>query len=536
MKTLFIVLLASSAIFLSGCATIFIPKRQKVTINTGQSKSIIYVDKEEFGEGSCVNGKVKKDGSKQVVIKTPGYKDTYAALLQTHRPIAFYPLAVLESPLYYCLVLDLMNPKLWSFNKINDFKVTDKLVTRAANDKYITISNIRLNIKNAEKDIASLYVKYSPTNLNGNIEDAEKKKDSKEMKAEIAKMKKKKKKGKSLEEDNNIKYSDIKYSDNVYKTLKNTGFIDTVNRVFRDNNNTLVLEGSIKKIYIYRIYKKENSYHRTKLFMTWYVKNTYDEIIDSVEVKDMSGDFVVSSGDEDKSFDKMFADAVDISYLRLHKNPKLTKYLKQESNFDITETPLSITKPKSIVSDKTDAGLASVIVKTKDGHGSGFAISNDGYIITNYHVVAGKFIGKLNAVKILTSEGEELEGTVVRTNKYRDLALVKVNKTFEKAFMVPNVKGFRNLQEVLTIGAPKSIELGQSVSSGVISNERKANNNYLLQLGMSVNGGNSGGPLYDASGKLHGVIVSKLVGENTEGVSFAIPSHMLEEYLKLKIN
>jgi len=53
---------------------------------------------------------------------------------------------------------------------------------------------------------------------------------------------------------------------------------------------------------------------------------------------------------------------------------------------------------------------------------------------------------------------------------------------------------------------------------------------------MSVNGGNSGGPLYDATGKLHGVIVSKLVGKNTEGVSFAIPAHMIEQYLKLKIN
>ena len=270
--------------------------------------------------------------------------------------------------------------------------------------------------------------------------------------------------------------------------------------------------------------------------MTWYIKNTFDEIIDSVETKDFSGDFVVSYGDADKSYDKMFADAVDIAYLKLHKNPKLTKYLKQESSLEITEATINVTKPKSIVAEKTDAATASVIVKTKDGHGSGFAISNDGYVITNYHVVAGKFAGKLNTVKIITSEGEELEGTVVRTNKFRDLALIKVNKNFEKAFLVSNVKAFKNLQDVLTIGAPKSIELGQSVSSGVISNERKVNNNYLLQLGMSVNGGNSGGPLYDATGKLHGVIVSKLVGQNTEGVSFAIPSHMIEEYLHLKIN
>ena len=147
-----------------------------------------------------------------------------------------------------------------------------------------------------------------------------------------------------------------------------------------------------------------------------------------------------------------------------------------------------------------------------------------------------KMARKLEIIKVITSDGDELEGTVVRVNKFRDLALIKVNKKFEKAFVVPNVKTFKNLQDVYTIGTPISIELGQSVSSGVISNERKVNNNNLLQLGMSVNGGNSGGPLYDASGNLHGVIVSKLVGKNTEGVSFAIPSYMIEDYLKLKIN
>jgi len=235
--------------------------------------------------------------------------------------------------------------------------------------------------------------------------------------------------------------------------------------------------------------------------------------------------------------DKMLGDAVDISYLKLHKNPKLTKYLKQETNFEISDAVLTLPKPSASVIEKTDAASASVIIKRKDGgHGSGFAITNDGYIVTNYHVVAGKIYGKLSAITIITSEGEELEGTIVRTNKFRDLALIKVNKKFEKAFAVPSAKAFKNLQDVYTIGAPKSIELGQSVSTGVISNERKANNNYLLQLGMSVNGGNSGGPLYDATGKLHGVIVSKLIGKNTEGVSFAIPAHMIEQYLKLKIN
>ncbi len=70
----------------------------------------------------------------------------------------------------------------------------------------------------------------------------------------------------------------------------------------------------------------------------------------------------------------------------------------------------------------------------------------------------------------------------------------------------------------------------------MISNERKNNNNNLLQLGMSVNAGNSGGPLFDNTGTLHGVIVSKLIGQNTEGVSFAIPGYMISDYLQISYN
>lgn len=541
-----LILLSTSIVLFSSCASIFIPKKEKLTINTGQSKATVYVEKEEFGEGSSVTGKVKKEGTKQVVIRTPGFKDQYNVLFPTHRPIAFWPLLIANTGCYYGWMLDAINPKLWSYDKINEFKVNDnKLVTKTTADKYIEISNIAMIIKN-KNDFYSMPVKYSKDNLTKAIEDAEKKKDSKEAKEELKKLKSKKKKGKSLDEsEDKINYEDIKYSDNVFRTLKKTGFIDTVNVIFADNNNTLVLEGKVKKAYIYSIYKKRNFYNKAKLFMTWYVKNTYDEILDSVEVKELSGDFVLynyldknsSNSKLTNAWDKMFADAVDISYLKLHKNPRFTKYIKQETSLDISDAVLTLPKPSSPVIEKTDAASASVIIKRKDGgHGSGFAITNDGYIVTNYHVVAGKIYGKLSTVTIITTEGEELEGTVVRTNKFRDLALIKVNKKFEKAFSVPSAKAFKNLQDVYTIGAPKSIELGQSVSTGVISNERKANNNYLLQLGMSVNGGNSGGPLYDATGKLHGVIVSKLVGKNTEGVSFAIPAHMIEQYLKLKIN
>ena len=127
-----------------------------------------------------------------------------------------------------------------------------------------------------------------------------------------------------------------------------------------------------------------------------------------------------------------------------------------------------------------------------------------------------------------------MDCSVVKVNKFQDLALLKVDKQFKKAFVCSDQKTFRKMEDVFTIGAPKSISLGQSISTGIISNERKINNNNLIQLNMSINSGNSGGPVFDSKGNLHGVVVSKLVGRNTEGVGFAVPSYLLQEYLNIK--
>lgn len=549
--------LALAALFFSGCASTFLPKKQKVTFTTSQKESTIYVEKEEIGKGKLVKEKIKKEGkAKQVLVRTPGYKDTYAILTPSRRQIAYWFLQI-PNPIwlgYYGFWVDALNPKNVGYQRVLNIPPSDKLVYRGVNDKYIDINAIKLNIKDKEKDIQSHDVTFSPDPnvLLKNITKAENKQKEKMAKEEMMKAKKKKKgKAKLVEaEEKEIKYDDTKFSYNVYKTLKNTGFVDTVNKFFSDINNSIYLEGSISKINVFYIYSKKGNFSRSKISLTWYIKNNFNEILDSVVTSEFSGDFAVGNGysystysssseisqKKDNYLDevsKMYGDAIDISYLKLHKNPTFTKYLKVETDFKIKDAALTLQAPKSAITEKSDAALASVIVKTNDGHGSGFAITLDGYIITNYHVVAGRINNKLSSVKIITSSGDELNGTIVRHNKFRDLALIKVDKNFEKAFKVTNVKSFKNLQDVFTIGAPKSVELGQSVSTGVISNERKSNNNNLLQLNMGVNSGNSGGPLFDAAGNLHGVIVSKAIGKNTEGISFAIPGYLIQEYLNL---
>ena len=173
-------------------------------------------------------------------------------------------------------------------------------------------------------------------------------------------------------------------------------------------------------------------------------------------------------------------------------------------------------------------------MKTKTGHGSGFAISNDGYLLTNYHVVAGELAGDSTEIWIVQPGGGKLKADLVRFNVYRDIALLKVDSAFSKAFLLNDVKTHKAFQEVYTIGAPMFAELLKSYQKGTISNDRSAFGVDIIQVSMAINGGNSGGPLFDSTGKLHGVTVSKLIGFSTEGIGFAIPAHKLSEYLNIR--
>ena len=235
-------------------------------------------------------------------------------------------------------------------------------------------------------------------------------------------------------------------------------------------------------------------------------------------------------------------DAVVNSYLNLTRNNIFKNQLKINKDFTIKDEKLTINHVtnESRVTNKTDAFKASVMVKSKEnnkfiGHGSGFAISQDGYILTNYHVIAGKNANQQNEISVITATGNEYPATIVRFNKFRDVALLKIGGKFDKAFQLEITNNAQVLMDVLTIGAPKSLELGQSVSTGIIANYKNDFENKYLQLGMSINSGNSGGPIFDKQGNLHGIVVSKLVGFGIEGVGFAIPSYLVAEYLNLEM-
>jgi serine protease Do len=159
-----------------------------------------------------------------------------------------------------------------------------------------------------------------------------------------------------------------------------------------------------------------------------------------------------------------------------------------------------------------------VAILAGGGHGSGVLVSDDGYVLTNQHVV-----GTASYVKIRWSDGRESLGEVVRSDPRRDVALVKTDAGGRKA--LPLHKGLPAQGDtVFAIGAPIDERLQGTVTRGIVSANRTVEGLSYVQSDVTINGGNSGGPLLNESGAVLALCVSSLVtGEGNTGINLFIP-------------
>ena len=169
-----------------------------------------------------------------------------------------------------------------------------------------------------------------------------------------------------------------------------------------------------------------------------------------------------------------------------------------------------------------------VTVKVDGGHGSGFIISEDGFIVTNYHVVEGT-----SAIKVEFNAGFTLPAEVWSYNEDFDVALIKVNGSGFKPLSMKKDEETNIGDEVIAIGTPADVSLGQTVTKGIISGMREFDKKKLYQTDASINGGNSGGPLLNMKGEVIGINSYKLKGVGIDGLNFAIPTDVAIEKLHL---
>ena len=157
--------------------------------------------------------------------------------------------------------------------------------------------------------------------------------------------------------------------------------------------------------------------------------------------------------------------------------------------------------------------------------GSGFIITQDGYIVTNHHVVSGA-----SSVTVTLHDGREYPATVVGSDSDYDVAVLKINATDLQPVTLGNSSNVNVGDSVLAIGNPLG-ELTFSMSQGIVSCCDRAINVdgtpfNMIQVDASINPGNSGGPLMNLYGEVVGIVSAKYSTYSTttvEGLGFAIP-------------
>lgn len=165
--------------------------------------------------------------------------------------------------------------------------------------------------------------------------------------------------------------------------------------------------------------------------------------------------------------------------------------------------------------------------------GSGFIYKVDdnyGYVLTNHHVIDGA-----TKVTLIRSDDKEIEGVVLGSDEYLDLAVVKINKDDVIDKVIISTSDDSKIGDtVFTIGSPLGYEYRGTVTDGILSGKDRmvtvsiSGNSEdfvmkVLQTNAAVNPGNSGGPLLNAKGEVIGIISLKLVQTEVENMGFAIP-------------
>ncbi len=184
-------------------------------------------------------------------------------------------------------------------------------------------------------------------------------------------------------------------------------------------------------------------------------------------------------------------------------------------------------------------GVVNFAKNTTQGEGSGIVYKTDGsdaYIVTNQHVIDGG-----DYFEIVFANGERAEATLVGSDIYTDLAVLKVSDVkVEAVAEFGNTEDLKIGQTVIAIGNPLGLDFAGSATSGIVSGTDRVisvdlnGDNYddwemtVLQTDTAINPGNSGGALINLDGKVVGINSMKIATSSVEGMSFSIPTYVAQ--------
>jgi len=233
-------------------------------------------------------------------------------------------------------------------------------------------------------------------------------------------------------------------------------------------------------------------------------------------------------------------------FLIIEKFPSLFKET-------ITKLEKDVTVTENGIADAVEKVYDSVVVistyqkKELISNGSGFIYKineEETYIMTNHHVVDNG-----TSFKVTYTDGDELEATLIGSDEYSDIAVLKVEtKEGYKAVEFGNSDTMRVGDTTFTVGAPLGDIYSWTVTRGILSGKERLveislsnsrESDYImnvLQTDSPVNSGNSGGPISNSNGEVIGVVNAKISSEGVEGIGFAIPIEVAIEKSEEIIN
>lgn len=187
--------------------------------------------------------------------------------------------------------------------------------------------------------------------------------------------------------------------------------------------------------------------------------------------------------------------------------------------------------------------ITTEIVKTgsflqqyiESGAGSGVIISENGYIVTNNHVIEDA-----SSITVTLADGTSYSAELVGTDADLDVALIKIDATGLDPAEIGDSSATQAGDKAVVIGNPLG-QLGGSVTQGIVSSVSRnvmidGVSHNVMQVDASINPGNSGGGLFNGRGELVGIIIAKSVNESVEGIGFAIPINDVSDILEDLMN
>ena len=196
-------------------------------------------------------------------------------------------------------------------------------------------------------------------------------------------------------------------------------------------------------------------------------------------------------------------------------------------------SPLNALPSIADLVDRMEPAVVSIVVVSTEagpfgprrvvGSGSGVIFRENGYILTNNHVIAGA-----QEIQVTLFDGRELEAEIVGTDRPTDLAVIRVDQEGLSTIPLGDASQARIGEWVVAIGNALALEGGPSVTLGVVSAQGRTLQTQdttlfdFIQTDAAINRGNSGGPLINLQGEVIGINTAVLRGDDAQGIGFAV--------------